>query len=1118
MRVHLDVLAFFFTNTPMAMKKSAILFFVGLLGSLISCNRPEKPVFQLLTAEETGIDFINEIPENDSFNILRNEYMYNGGGVGIGDLNGDGLDDLVFAGNKVSPRIYLNKGGLQFEEITSSFKGGFKGHWISGVALVDINTDGWLDIYFTVTMSDQPAERKNQLWVNQGTQNDSTLLFVEQAKDYGIDHEGHSMHAAFFDYDLDGDLDLYILNNTVSDKVPTNYRPKLKDGSADNQDQLFRNEGEGHFINVSAEAGIMTEGYGLGLGIADFNRDHYPDIYVSNDYIANDLLYINQKDGTFKDRSADYLSYQSKFSMGNDVGDLNQDGWPDIITLDMLPENYFRKKQTINGNSYTFYTNDEKYGYQHQYVRNMLQLNNGAVNGQLLPFSEVGQMAGIHQSEWSWSALMVDVDNDTDRDLIFSNGFPRDLTDKDFTNYKANTYGYLAGDREMLAVIPVVKVPNYLFENQGGLNFTNRAQEWGMELPVFSSGAAFADLDNDGDLEYVSNNINERAYVFENKTNENQPGKNYLQIELTGSRFNPLAIGTKIQISYNGQKQWYEQFLTRGYLSSVSPTIHFGLDNVTQIDEIKIIWPSAKEMTILNQVDANQKIKIDYQSAKRRKLDLDDEPRPANLLFEEIPNAISYVQEAEDFVDFYLPQRTILKRISQTGPGIATGDLTGDGIPEILFGGTPEQSAEVWSISDSNQFQKIAIEGLTGLKESYDHQLEIIDIDNDGDMDVLTGAGAYSPYEPEIYQHKLYRNTSGTFLPEHLPIGSFPVSVLATHDFDRDGDEDVFVGARVQNNHYPLAPFSKILINNGQGKFDTLACPALDLGMVTDAVWTDFDQDGWKDLIIAREWGALAVLKNNKGITLEEVTSTDMQNYQGWWSMVKAADLDGDGDEDLLVGNLGNNHRFAVSNQYPLTLYAPDIDLNGVLDLLPGAYYENEKGQMVEFPVHYLDELASQSPFFRKNFTSYTLFSQQTMKDILDKGNTDDMVLRKINTTSSYVLWNDNGVFEWEELPWEAQVAPLKDAYCGDLNGDSLMDILLVGNDHSYDVSTGDFSANKGLILLGDKKGGFKAMPYRQTGWWTEGVINQLKVLEYQKEKYIIAGMHKAPVRIFKIK
>ena len=1100
------------------MNKSSILFLIGITVGLSSCNYSEKPIFQLLTTTQTGIDFINEIPENDTFNILRNEYMYNGGGVGIGDLNGDGLDDLIFAGNKVSPKIYLNKGGLQFEDITQAFLGGFKGHWISGVSLVDINTDGWLDIYFTVTMSDNPEKRRNQLWVNQGKPSGSSISFVEQAKEYGIDHEGHSMHAAFFDYDLDGDLDLYILNNTVSDKVPTNYRPKLKDGSADNQDQLFRNEGNGQFINASKEAGIVIEGYGLGLGIADFNRDHYPDIYISNDYIANDLLYINQKDGTFKDQSADFLSYQSKFSMGNDIGDINQDGWPDIITLDMLPENYFRKKQTINGNSYTFYTNDEKYNYQHQYVRNMLQLNNGAVQGQLLPFSEVGQMAGVHQSEWSWSALMVDVDNDSDRDLIFSNGFPRDLTDKDFTNYKANTYGYLAGDKEMLAVIPVVKVPNYLYENQGNLTFINKAQEWGMELPVFSSGAAFADLDNDGDLEYVSNNINEQAYVFENKTNEYTLKKNFLQIELNGPDQNPLAIGTKIQITYNGQSQWHEQFLTRGYLSSVSPTIHFGLDTVSQIEEIKIIWPSAKEITLIQNITANQKIKVNYHTSERVAFQKDQLDNATELLFEEIPNAIPYVQREEDFVDFYLPQRTILKRISQTGPGIATGDLTGDGIPEIMFGGTPEQPAEIWTFIDTNRFQKIYLDGITGLTESYDHQLEMIDIDQDGDMDIVTGAGAYSPYEPEIYQHKLYRNQGTTFAKEQLPIGAFPVSVLATEDFDQDGDMDVFVGARVQNNQYPLAPLSQLLINDGQGYFDTLESPTFDLGLVTDAVWTDFDQDGWKDLVVTREWESIVVLKNNKGKALEEVTSPGIQKYKGWWSMVKAMDLDGDGDEDLILGNLGNNHRFKVSSQYPLTLYAPDIDLNGVLDLLPGAYYENEAGELIEYPVHYLDELASQSPFFRKNFTSYTDFSRQTMKEVLDKGNKENMVVRTINTTSSYVLWNEGGKFNWQELPLEAQVSPIKDAFCRDFNEDGIIDILLLGNDHSFDVSTGDFSANKGLVILGDSQRHFKAIPYRETGWGTEGVINQLKVIDYQQEQYYIAGMHKSPVRVFKLK
>ncbi|MFZ9982614.1 MAG: FG-GAP repeat domain-containing protein, partial [Cyclobacteriaceae bacterium] len=497
-----------------------ILFLFSIIGLFSACDDALEPRFKRLNPEETGITFVNEIIEKDSFNILHNEYMYNGGGVGIGDLNNDSLQDIVFTANKTLSRVYLNLGNFKFTDITDRFKGLKAGQWLSGVVIVDINADGWNDVYLTSTMNDDPEMRRNQLWLNEGLDKDNLPSFREAAVEFGIHDQGHSMHAAFLDFDLDGDLDLYILNNVISKEVPTNYRPKLLDGSSPNNDHFYENLGNGTFRDITLKAGITIEGYGLGIAVADFNKDHYPDIYISNDYISNDILYLNQRNGTFKNASETYLSYQSRFSMGNDAADVNNDGNPEIITMDMMPEDYFRKKQTINGNSYYVYYNNLKYGYQNQYIRNMFQVHNGFVDTVMLPFSEQAQMSGIYQTEWSWSPLFADYDNDGDKDLLVTNGFPMDLTDKDFTNYKAEYFGSLITEEQLLARIPVVKVSNYAFENKGNLKFENVTENWGMKIPSFSNGASFVDLDNDGDLDYVVNNINDPAFIYKNTTIE----------------------------------------------------------------------------------------------------------------------------------------------------------------------------------------------------------------------------------------------------------------------------------------------------------------------------------------------------------------------------------------------------------------------------------------------------------------------------------------------------------------------------------------------------------------------------------------------------------------------
>lgn len=1089
-----------------------VLFFGCIL--LFSCGEDTR--FERLDASVTGIDFNNEIIEKDTFNILRNEYMYNGGGVGVADLNNDGLSDLVFTGNKVSTRIYLNTGNFKFRDITEKFGGLTSEHWISGVAVADVNADGLADLYFSATMSKDSVMRKNQLWINQGAGQDGLPFFEEMAEQYGIADMGYSMHAAFFDYDLDGDLDLYVLNNIVNKEVPTNYRPKIMDGTAMNNDQFYRNNGDGHFTNVTKAAGIIYEGFGLGLAIGDVNQDGYPDIYVSNDYISNDLLYINQRDGTFRNEAKNFISYQSKFSMGNDMSDVNNDGYLDIITVDMLPEQYARKKQTINGNSYFIYKNDEKYGYEHQYVRNMLQVHNGFVNGEMLPFSEVGQLAGIYQTEWSWSPLFADYDNDGDRDLLVTNGFPKDLTDKDFTNYKAQMYGYLAGDYDIIPRIPIVKVSNYAFENTGDLRFVNQTAAWGMEIPSFSNGAAFADLDNDGDLDYVTNNINDPAFIYRNNTREKSgERRNYLRLAFKGSGENTMAIGAKAEVWSKGNLHYQENYLSRGYISSVEPVMHFGIGETELIDSVKITWPDGKRITLLKNVKPNQLLVLEESKATLNTAGALVK-KQGNTLFTRLENAISYTHLQEDYIDFFQNQRIIQHKFSQIGPCSAKGDLNGDGIDDLLVGGSAEVPATVF-IRNGREFIKMEFPGLTGKREYTEADLAIVDFDGDGDKDVIAAAGGYANENENDYKHLLYRNNGGTFEQMELPLPAFPASVIKPYDFDKDGDVDFFIGGRVKKGSFPNAPASFLLVNHN-GQLSTDENLKFDLGMITDAVWSDTDGDGWKDLILTREWNSVSILKNREGKSFEPVESEDLINRPGLWSCLAAGDLDGDDDDDYVLGNLGENHRFHVSEDFPMTLYAVDIDKNGAIDPITSAYWKDANGEMAEYPVNYLDELAAQSPFFRKKFTSYTQFSQSTMDSILNKNTLKNEERHRVNTTSSYILWNEGaGNFTWERLPTAVQTAPVKRILFRDLNGDNKPDLLLAGNDHSFDVSTGLFDANRGLVLVNQDKRKFRTLPASESGLELRGQVASLEYFD-GAPSLLVVGINRGAIRVYEQK
>ncbi|MEI8224508.1 MAG: VCBS repeat-containing protein [Bacteroidota bacterium] len=1071
-----------------------------------------------MNSKRTGIDFKNTITETDSFNVMKYEYIYNGAGVGIADLNNDGLQDIVFAGNQVSPRVYLNQGNFKFKDITSNFEGLTNNQWFSSVTIVDINSDGWPDVYLTATTNDNPQKRKNRLWVNNGAKNGVDPAFTEMAEKYEIADTSHTTNAAFFDYDLDGNLDLYVLNNTVTQRMITNYRQKTVDGSAPNNDKLYHNNGNGTFSDVTKQAGIVYEGYGLGLAVGDVNKDGYPDIYVSNDFMSNDLLYINQGDGTFKNEIKKYMSYQSKSSMGNDMADLNNDGNPDIFTLDMMSENYYKKKQTINGFSYIFYLNDEKYGYEHQYLRNMLHLHNGFLNGEMLPFSEVGQMMGIYQTDWSWSPLFADYDNDGDKDLIITNGFPKDMTDKDWTRFKVKAEGNFASDELLMDMAPVVKIPNIAFENTGDLRFVKRT-DWLPQVPSYSYGASFADLDNDGDLDYVVNNINDEAFILRNTTVEKSKKKsNFIKIRLAGKAGNTMAIGAKVELWNKGKYQFSEHFLTRGYASSVDPIIHFGLSQDVSIDSIKVTWPTSDNTSILRNIVANQTIEINEKnslpSVKAVRISgIND------LLFNKRENVINYVHEQTDYVDYGLKQRIIPHKFSQIGPRMAKGDLNNDGREDLIIGSTNKLPTTVF-LRKGNGFEEASIEGLTTKKEFSEADLAIFDIDGDGDNDVVVVAGGYENNQESEYIHYLYENRNGTFTRTPLPVPPFPASVVRLFDYDHDGSMDLFVGARVKRGMFPYSNHSWI-IHNDKGKLSVDSASRLNLGMVTDAVWTDYDKDGWEDLLVAREYNSVILLKNMNGKELVPQIIPGLEAKRGIWYSLVAGDFDQDGDDDYIVGNLGDNHRFNVSDKYPLNLYVIDLEMDGTIDPLITAYWPDKNGKMTEYPINYLDELWSQSGFFQARFKDYAPFSFTGFRDMLDENILKRLEFKlDVNTTSNYILWNDKGNFRWEKLPILLQVSPIKKIIVQDLNGDNYPDVLIGGNDYSYDVPTGYYDANKGIVLLnkGNKqekgKPAFEVLTPSQTGMLLQGMVESLLYFKGDTS-LVVAGFNRAKVAVF---
>ena len=976
-----------------------------------------------------------------------------------------------------------------------------------------------MDIYVCATTKPNPEDRRNMLFVNQGLNANKEPVFKEMAAEYKIDFNGHSVMSAFFDYDRDNDLDLFILVNVKINNKPTSYRDKINDGSSANNDKLFRNNGDGTFSDVTIEAGILEEGFGLGLAINDFNNDGWPDIYVSNDYLSNDVLYLNNKNGKFLNTAHDLIAHQSQFSMGNDAADFNNDGLTDLITLDMLPENNERKKTTIGNKSYTTYINNEKFGYDYQYVRNMLQLNNGVKNS--IKFSEIGQFSGIYQTEWSWSPLFMDVDNDGFKDLLITNGFPKDITDKDFANFRAEIAN-IAPPSYLVDSIPVVKIPNYGYKNNGDLTFTDKSKEWGLDLPSFSNGAAFADLDNDGDLDYVVNNINSEAFVYDNtlysdakKANERP---NYLRVKLMGPNGNSNGLGTSTTLYYNNQKQQMDyQSVYRGYLSSVENILHFGIGSTQKIDSLSIRWPDGNVQTIKD-IKINSILLVDYKKSIKPNGITKNEA--TSFLTSVSSIGLNYKHIQKDIIDFNA-QRTLPHKYSQYGPSLTVGDVNGDNLEDLFIGG-PTGSTGVFYIQQKDgQFKQSQSSFKQTEKVACDAGALLFDADEDKDLDLYVVSGGFEwPQNDSHYQHRLYLNNGkGQFeLNERaLPLITASGSCVRAADFDGDGDLDLFVGGRIVPGQYPM-PAQSYLLQNNKGVFADVTkkyVPDLQkLGMITDAVWSDFTNDGKVDLIVVGELMPIVFFKNDNSNF--KIVTTGIENHKGWWNSIAPSDFDHDGDIDYIIGNLGANNYYHATEKQPVKVFAKDFDKNGSIDAVTACYSKMKDGSTQLCPVHFWDELNAQSPKFRRQFSKYKGFATATMEKLLTKDDLEGaLILEGNDPLSSYIENLGQGKFRIKALPIEAQFAPVLGATTYDINNDGNEDVLLVGNDFGNEVFAGRSDAFNGLVLLGDGRGEFKAIRSIESGFYVPGDAKSLVRIETDKTSIFVASQNQDSIKAF---
>lgn len=1113
------------------MKKASLLAFTSII--LLSCSgnsdstdglnndstqvAQESMAFETLTADKTGIDFYNSITENEAFNFYNYEYIYNGAGVAVGDINNDGLIDIYFTGNQVSDKLYLNKGGMVFEDITTSaFDENANEGWHTGVTMVDINGDGWLDIY--VCRSGNPEDKtllQNMLFVN--NQNNT---FTEQAAEYGLNVQRRSTQAAFFDYDKDGDLDAYVMNHPI--KTPgerygsLNDFRRLKKYGEDADVFLVNNNGK--FEDKSAQVGIENNCFGLGLAIGDLNNDGYDDVYVSNDYQDPDFMYMNNGDGTFSEEIKERTMHISSFSMGNDLADFNNDGFMDVMTVDMASEDHIRSKRNMGGMSTKNFWDVVFIGFHFQYMFNALQMNNGDGT-----FTDVAQVAGVSKSDWSWAPLLADFDNDGKKDLFITNGYRREARDNDYNNtFDRKTFeGEISTFEEGLALMPTTKIFNYIYKNDGDIHFTKKTNEWKFDTPVNSNGAAFADLDNDGDLDLILNNMEETSFIMENKL---KSSNNYVRFKVEGEGKNTLAIGTKITIEIGDEIQYHEIHLTRGYQSSVDPRVHFGIGQNKVIDRVTIEFPNGKVIK-LKEVQANQMYAINQSDAKIETI----EKKSYKPYFADIADSLLKFTHKEVMLNDFESEVLLPHKMSQLGPFISEGDVNNDGLTDIYISGSSDFEGELLIQKPGVGFVKKngpwqAQKG----REEMDSQF--IDVDGDGDLDlyVVTGGNEYTFDSPMIYDQLYINDGNGNFTNEsekRLPIMNTSGQRIAAADYDNDGDIDIYVGGRQTPGFYPFAPRSFLLQNDGKGFFKDVTQQAIGTGgdpnaksimgpgMITDLLFDDIDGDKDLDLVMVGEWMPITFFENNQGKFTDVTKKYNPEAEIGWWYSISKGDFNGDGKNDYVAGNVGANNKFHPSKEKPLELYCHDFDENGTYDIVLAKYQDN-----ICYPVRGRQCSSEQMPFIKEKFPTYADYASANIENIYGKDDLSKALHFSATNFESVILLSSDNKFTLEHLPIYAQLGPLNKTILMDVNGDGFMDIVGAGNNYSAEVETVRYDGGRGVVLLGNGDGTFKQLAPYESGFMESHDCKDMALVRFGNRTLIITVSNRDDANTFILK
>lgn len=1089
-------------------------FLITLL--FLGCNPSEDDqLFNLLSSENTGISFVNEITESEKINYFTYPYLFMGGGVAIGDFNNDGLEDVFLTGNQVSNKLFLNKGDLEFQDITEKANLSGDQRWYTGVSLVDINSDGWMDIYLSV--AGLSGVRKNELYINNGD-----LTFTEEAEAYGIADNGYSYQGTFFDYDGDGDLDLLVINYspTQFSSQPKYYRYKIDNVEPFDSDHLYENR-DGKFVDVTKDSGLANFGLTISSSISDFNDDGLQDIYLCNDFGSPDFLYLNNGDKTFTEVTKEATTHTAMYSMGSDHADFDKDGLMDFIQLDMNPADNYRNKVNMASMNIPLFWAQVNNGLHYQYMHNVLQLNSGIIDG-IPRFSDISQLAGISSTDWSWSVLALDVNNDTHKDIFITNGTRRDINNRDFFNNvnKGLAFASAKMKLEESQKIPSQPIANYLFQNNGSLNFEDISNKSGINQPSFSNGMAYGDLDNDGDLDVIINNIDQKAFVYENSTSK-RGDANYIKIKLKGEKGNINGIGSRIKVTTKKGTQTFDQMPVRGFQSTVSNILHFGLGDEKSIDTLQVTWPNGK-VTIKTNLTGNQKIALDEQEA----VNFEKTNRSsASDMFERVNSEGNYLGELihteNDFDDFEI-QILLPHKMSQFGPAMVVADFNNDDREDVFFGGSAGNEAVLYFQQETGEFVKSKNGLFEVFKINEDVDAISLDFDKDGDLDiyVVSGGNEFAPNSSN-YKDRLYINTgNGLFVDgsDKLPDNTTSGSMVKSFDYDQDGDLDLFLGTRHFPHHYPLSQASFIYENHNASFKDVtekIAPELLNAGMVTDAVWVDINSDNKTDLVVVGEWMEPLVLTQNQTGEFQREANENLglENMSGWWFSVEKEDLDADGDMDLVLGNLGDNYKYQATADKPFKVFAKDFNNSGSTDIVL-SYPQGDS----YYPVRGKQCSSQQLPLLKEKFKDYESFASADVRAIYSDLGLEDAVELSANTFSSYILKNNKGRFEKIKLPNYAQISSINDILINDYNEDGRKEILVAGNLYTSEVETTRNDASYGSVIMYDENiNNLNALQPSESGLFIKGDCKKLAEIKIGESNFLISAINDGVVLLHRI-